>query len=42
MFKIVAILQPSKLGAVREALKAIGVEGVTITEVRGHGRLKGH
>ena len=42
MFKIEAIIQPSKLTAVREALKAIGVEGVTITEVRGHGRQKGH
>ena|SRR3569833_199835 len=42
MFKIEAIIQPSKLSAVREALKAIGVEGITITEVRGHGRQKGH
>jgi nitrogen regulatory protein P-II 1 len=42
MFKIEAIIQPSKLGAVREALKAIGVEGITIAEVRGHGRQKGH
>lgn len=42
MFKIEAIIQPSKLTAVREALKTIGVEGVTITEVRGHGRQKGH
>ncbi|HVW11150.1 MAG TPA: P-II family nitrogen regulator [Bryobacteraceae bacterium] len=42
MFKIEAIIQPSKLIAVREALKAIGVEGITITEVRGHGRQKGH
>ena len=42
MFKIEAIIQPSKLSAVREALKVIGVEGVTITEVRGHGRQKGH
>ena len=42
MLKIEAIIQPSKLGAVREALKAIGVEGITITEVRGHGRQKGH
>jgi nitrogen regulatory protein P-II 1 len=42
MFKIEAIIQPSKLSAVRDALKAIGVEGVTITEVRGHGRQKGH
>jgi nitrogen regulatory protein P-II 1 len=42
MFKIEAIIQPSKLIAVRDALKAIGVEGITITEVRGHGRQKGH
>jgi nitrogen regulatory protein P-II 1 len=42
MFKIEAIIQPSKLGTVREALKAIGVEGITIAEVRGHGRQKGH
>jgi nitrogen regulatory protein P-II 1 len=42
MFKIEAIIQPSKLGEVREALKGIGVDGVTITEVRGHGRQKGH
>ena len=39
MFKIEAIIQPSKLGAVREALKAIGVEGVTFSDVRGVGRL---
>jgi nitrogen regulatory protein P-II 1 len=42
MFKIEAIIQPSKLSAVREALKTIGVEGITIAEVRGHGRQKGH
>ena len=42
MFKIQAIIQPSKLVAVRDALKAIGVEGLTIAEVRGHGRQKGH
>jgi nitrogen regulatory protein P-II 1 len=42
MFKIEAIIQPSRLGGVREALKAIGVEGITIAEVRGHGRQKGH
>src|SRR5262249_50102669 len=42
MFKIEAIIQPSKLEPVRQALKAIGVEGLTITEVRGHGRQKGH
>jgi nitrogen regulatory protein P-II 1 len=42
MLKIEAIIQPAKLTAVREALKAIGVEGVTVSEVRGHGRQKGH
>jgi nitrogen regulatory protein P-II 1 len=42
MFKIEAIIQPPKLRPVREALKAIGVEGITIAEVRGHGRQKGH
>jgi nitrogen regulatory protein P-II 1 len=42
MFKIEAIIQPFKLEAVRQALKAIAVDGVTITEVRGHGRQKGH
>ena len=42
MFKIEAIIQPSRLEAVRQALKAIGVDGLTISEVRGHGRQKGH
>ena len=42
MFKIEAIIQPSRLEAVRRALKTIGVEGVTISEVRGHGQQKGH
>lgn len=42
MFKIEAIIQPFKLDDVREALKAAGIDGVTITEVRGHGRQKGH
>jgi len=40
--KIEAIIQPFKLDSVKEALYAIGVEGLTITEVRGHGRQKGH
>jgi nitrogen regulatory protein P-II 1 len=40
--KIEAIIQPFKLDQVKEALKAIGVDGMTITEVRGHGRQKGH
>src|SRR2546430_13765224 len=38
MTKIEAIIQPSKLDAVKEALLEIGVEGMTILEVRGHGR----
>jgi nitrogen regulatory protein P-II 1 len=42
MKKIEAIIQPFKLDDVKEALKNIGVEGITITEVRGHGRQKGH
>src|SRR5215469_12975838 len=42
MKKIEAIIQPHKLEDVKEALKAIGIDGMTITEVRGHGRQKGH
>jgi nitrogen regulatory protein P-II 1 len=42
MFKIEAIIQPFKLGDVREALKGIGIDGITVTEVRGHGRQQGH
>src|SRR5690242_13308334 len=42
MKKIEAIVQPFKLDDVKEALKAIGVDGMTITDVRGHGRQKGH
>jgi len=42
MKKIEAIIQPHKLDDVKEALKAIGVDGITVTEVRGHGRQKGH
>ena len=42
MTKIEAIIQPSKLDAVKEALVEIGVEGMTILEARGHGRQKGH
>jgi nitrogen regulatory protein P-II 1 len=42
MYRIEAIIQPFKLEAVREALKAINIDGLTITEVRGHGRQKGH
>ena len=39
---IIAIIQPHRLDTVREALSAIGVEGMTATEVRGFGRQKGH
>jgi nitrogen regulatory protein P-II 1 len=42
MTKIEAIIQPSKLDAVKQALQEAGVEGMTIWEVRGHGRQKGH
>ncbi len=42
MKKIEAIIQPFKLEEVKEALKAVGIDGMTITEVRGHGRQKGH
>jgi nitrogen regulatory protein P-II 1 len=42
MQKIEAVIQPSKLDAVKDALVEIGVEGMTILEARGHGRQKGH
>ncbi len=42
MQKIEAVIQPSKLDAVKEALIEAGVEGITILEARGHGRQKGH
>jgi nitrogen regulatory protein P-II 1 len=42
MHKIEAVLQPSKLDTVKEALIEIGISGMTITDVRGHGRQKGH
>src|SRR3954447_18148049 len=42
MKKIEAIIQPHKLDDVKEALTKIGIDGMTITEVRGHGRQKGH
>lgn len=40
--KIEAIIQPFKIDEVKEALKGIGIDGMTISEVRGHGRQKGH
>ena len=42
MKKIEAIIQPHKLDGVKHALIGIGVDGITISEVRGHGRQKGH
>lgn len=42
MKKIEAVIQPHKFEDVKEALKNIGVTGMTVTEVRGHGRQKGH
>ena len=42
MKKIEAIIQPFKLDEVKTALAGIGVDGITISEVRGHGRQKGH
>ena len=42
MMKIEAIIQPSRMESVKEALLEIGIEGITVTEVRGHGRQKGH
>jgi nitrogen regulatory protein P-II 1 len=42
MTKIEAIIQQSKFDAVKDALTAIGIGGMTISDVRGHGRQKGH
>jgi nitrogen regulatory protein PII len=42
MTKVEAIIQTSKFDAVKDALHEIGVEGMTVLEVRGHGRQKGH
>jgi nitrogen regulatory protein P-II 1 len=42
MKKIEAIVQPSRFDAVKSALQEVGVQGMTVSEVRGHGRQKGH
>ena len=42
MTKVEAIIQPTKLEAVKEVLSGLGIDGLTISEVRGHGRQKGH
>lgn len=39
---VTAIIRPNKLDEIKEALSEIGITGLTITEVRGHGRQKGH
>jgi nitrogen regulatory protein P-II 2 len=39
---VIAIIKPFKLDAVRDALTGIGVQGLTVTEVKGYGRQKGH
>jgi len=42
MTKLEAIIQPAKLESVKDALIALGIAGMTISEVRGHGRQQGH
>lgn len=42
MTKLEAVIQTSRLDAVKDALHEIGIEGMTVIEVRGHGRQKGH
>jgi nitrogen regulatory protein P-II 1 len=42
MTKVEAILQPNRFEAVKDALIGLGVDGMTVSEVRGHGRQKGH
>src|SRR5579863_10009445 len=42
MKMVMAVIKPSKLEEVRDALTAIGVHGLTVTEVKGYGRQKGH
>ena len=39
---IIAVIKPHKLEEVREALGGIGIQGITVTEVKGHGRQRGH
>src|SRR6202049_3863116 len=42
MMKLEAIIQPSRFESVKDALREAGIEGMTVTESRGHGRQKGH
>jgi nitrogen regulatory protein P-II 1 len=42
MMKIEAVIQPSRFESVRDALREAGIQGMTVIEVRGHGRQKGH
>ena len=42
MKQITAIVQPFRLDEIREALSDIGIQGITVTEVKGFGRQKGH
>jgi nitrogen regulatory protein P-II 1 len=42
MTKLEAIIQPSRFEAVKDALREIGIDGMTVSDVRGHGRQKGH
>jgi len=42
MKKIEAIIQPFKLDEVKKTMQSLGIEGMTVSEVRGHGRQKGH
>src|ERR1700746_556418 len=42
MMKLEAIIQPSRFESVKDALREVGIEGMTISDVRGHGRQKGH
>jgi nitrogen regulatory protein P-II 1 len=42
MTKVEAIIQPNRFDAVKQALIDVGIDGMTVSEVRGHGRQKGH